>query len=240
MTTPPSQPSYEYSDVIQIEAPDFDPDIDETLPTFTDQCTNDPATPTLKSAERVIECRTPAPPHIDVDTQEVDWPDMIPVEISPQNNQQNEQSIPTEPTYPNLGPAKIPQLKDNSEGEQHQDLETYLSHHNMFEANESIHRDYRSRLLSLDDDKYYQEIDRVYQTYEKPPVQDYRLANQAPSLHRTTQELMQIFGKGRGQAHGEGLHGHRPFGARMRSLQSRIQRKIRKTQWMRQRYANAQ
>ena len=51
----------------------------------------------------------------------------------------------------------------------------------MFEASERIHRDYRSRLLSLDDDKYYQEIDRVYQTYETPPAQDCRLANQAPS-----------------------------------------------------------
>ena len=51
---------------------------------------------------------------------------------------------------------------------------------------------------------------------------------------------MQIFGKGRGQVHREELHGHRPFGVRMRSLQSHIQKKIRKTQWMRQRYANAQ
>ena len=49
-------------DVIQIEAPHFDPDIDETLPISTDQHTNDPATqelvtPTLKSAEKVIECK---------------------------------------------------------------------------------------------------------------------------------------------------------------------------------------
>ena len=110
----------------------------------------------------------------------------------------------------------------------------------MFEASEHICRDYRSRLLALDDDKYYQEIDRVYQTYETPPVQGYRLANQAPGPHQTTQELMQIFGKGRGQARREELHGHRPFGTRMRPLQSRIQQKIRKIQRMRQRYANAQ
>ena len=92
----------------------------------------------------------------------------------------------------------------------------------------------------LDDDKYYQEVDRVYNTYGTPPTQDYRLENQAPSPHRTTQELMQIFGKGRGQACREELHRHRPFDARMRSLQSCIQQKIRKTQRMKQRYANAQ
>ena len=232
-------------DVIQIEAPDFDPDIDEALPISTDQHTNDPVTqrsvtPTLKSAEKVIECRTPAPSHIDIDTQQVDQPDAIPVEIQPQYDQQDEQSIPTELTHSNLGSAEIPQLKGNSEGEKYQDLETYLSHHNTFEASQCICRDYRSRLLALDEDKYYQEVDRVFDTYRTPPVQDYRLENQAPSPRRTTQEHMQLFGKGRGQTHREELHGHRPFGARTRSLQSHIQQKIRKTQWMRQRYANAQ
>ena len=166
-------------DVIQIEAPDFDPDIDEVLPISTDQHTNDPVTqgsvaPTLKSVEKVIEGRTPAPSHQDIDTQEVDWTDTIPVDIPPQHNQQIEQNIPTQPTHRNLGPAEIPQLEDNSEGEQYQDLETYLSHHNMFEASQHICRDYRSRLLALDDDKYYQEVDRVFDTYGTPPAQDYR------------------------------------------------------------------
>ena len=203
---PHSNPHMNTGNVIQIEAPDFDPDIEEVLPISTDQHTNDPVTqgsvtPTLKFAEKVIECRTPAPSHQDIDTQEVDWPDTIPAEIPPQHDQQIKQSIPTQPTHRNLGPAEMPQLKDNSEGEQYQDLETYLSHHNTFEVSQCIHRDYRSRLLTLDGDKYYQEVDRVFDTYRAPPAQDYRLANQASSPHQTTQELMQIFGKGRGQAH---------------------------------------
>ena len=175
-------------DVIQIEAPDFDPDIDEALPISTGQHTNDPVTqgsvtPTLKSAEKVIEGRIPAPSHQDIDTQEVDWPDAIPVEIPPQHDQQIEQNIPTQLKHQNLGPAEIPQLEDNSKGEQYQDLETYLSHHNTSEASQRIHRDYRSRLLMLDDDKYYQEVDRVFDTYGTPLAQDYRPANQAPSSH---------------------------------------------------------
>ena len=194
-----------HDDAIQIEAPDFDPDINKVLPISKDQHTNGPVTQgsvtlTPKSAEKVIECRTPAPLHQDIDTQEVDWPDAIPVEIPPEHDQQIEQSIPTKPTHQNLGPAKIPQIEDNSEGEQYQDLETYLTHHNTIEASQHIHRDYRSRLLVLYDDKYYQEADRVYHTYGTPPAQDYRPANQAPSPYQTTQELMQIFGKGRGQA----------------------------------------
>ena len=238
-------PHMNFGDTIQIEAPDFDPDIDDISPTTTDQESNNPvtqgsATPTLKSEEKVIEHTTPAPSHQDIDTQEVDWPDAIPVEIPSQSDQQNDQSITIQLTRHNPESVEIPQLEENLEEEQYQDLETYLTHHNTFEASQHIRRDYQSRLLTLDDEKYYEEVDRAFHTYETLAAQDYRLANQVPGPHQTTQELMQIFGKCRGQARREELHGHRPFGTRMRSLQSHIQWKIKKTQWMRQRYANAQ
>ena len=79
-------PHVNSGDTIQIEAPDFDPDIDDISPTTIDQESNNPethgsATPTPKSVEKVIKCITPAPCHQDTDTQEVDWPDAIPVEI---------------------------------------------------------------------------------------------------------------------------------------------------------------
>ena len=230
-------------DVIQIEVPDFDPDIDKALPISTDQSINHQeiqrsVISTQKLTEKITECRTPASSH--QDAQDVDWPNVIPVEIPPQPDQNIEQSIYTLPIRCKIDQAEIPQLEDDPEEEQSQDLQTYLTHHNTYEESQRIHRDYRARLLELDDDRYYQEIDRVYQTYGPLPAQDYIPANQAPGPHRMTQELMQIFGKGRGQAHREELHGHRPFGARTRSLQSRIQWKIKKTQCMRQRYANTQ
>ena len=91
-------PHMKFGDTIQIEAPDFDPDMDDVSPTTTDQEPNNPvtqglATPTPKSAEKVIEHTTPAPSHQDTDTQEVDWPDALPVEIPSQSNQQNDQRI---------------------------------------------------------------------------------------------------------------------------------------------------
>ena len=180
-------PHMNTGDVIQTEVPDFDPDMDEVIPTTTDQDTNDPGTQgsvksTQQSAEKVIECRTPAPLHQDIDTQEVDWPDAIPVEIPPQPDQHIKHSIPTQLTQCNIDSAEIPQLEENSEEEQYQDLQTYLIHHNTFKASQP-HRDYRSRLLELDDDRYYQEIDRAYHTYETLPAQDYRQANQAPGPH---------------------------------------------------------
>ena len=121
-------------------------------------------------------------------------------------------------------------MEENSEEEQFADLDSYLAHHNTYEASQYIHQQYRSHLHALDDDQYYAEIDRSYYSYDTPAAQDYWPANQAPGPHRTTEELMWIFGKGRGQTHREELHGHRPFGSRTRSLQSRIQCKIKKNQ----------
>ena len=162
------------------------------------------------------------------------------MEIPPQPNQNIEHNIFTLPIRCEIDQAEIPQLETNPEEEQFQDLQTYLTHHNTYEESQCIHREYRARLLELYDNRYYQEIDSAYQTYRPLPAQDYIPANQGPGPHHTTQQLMQIFGKGRGQARREELHGHRPFRARTRSLQSHIQGKIKKTQCMRQRYANTQ
>ena len=129
-------------------------------------------------------------------------------------------------------------MEENSEEEQYADLDSYLAHHNMYEASQYIHQQYRSHLYALDNDQYYVEIDRLYNLCDTSAAQDYWLANQAPGPHRTKEELVQIFRKGRGQTRREELHGHRPFGSRTRSLQSHIQHKIKKNQRLRQRYAN--
>ena len=86
------------SDVIQIEAPDFDPNIDEALPNSVDQNINHQETQvsvnsTQTFPEKTAECRTLASSH--QDAQDVDWLDVIPVEIPPQPNHNTEQNIPT-------------------------------------------------------------------------------------------------------------------------------------------------
>ena len=161
------------------------------------------------------------------------------MEILPQYNQQNEQSIPTELTYLNLESAEIPQLKNNSEGEQYQDLETYLCHHNTFAASQRIHRDYRSRLLALHDDKYYQEVDRVWIPMGHPQCrtidQQIRLSVPAKLPKNLCKYLVRVGVRCIGENSMD-----IDLWSRTRSLQSRIQWKIRKTQRMRQRYANTQ
>ena len=145
----------------------------------------------------------------------MDWPDTIPVEILPQPDQDDEHNIPVLPTTRETNLSEIPQLEsDIEEGEeegQFEDLQTYLTHHNTYQESQNIRKEYRKRLLDLDDERYYRDIDRTYETYGQ--TRDHIQVNQAPGLHQTMQELIQTHGRGRGQAQREELHGHHPFGA---------------------------
>ena len=184
--------------IIQIDALDFDPDIDEGLPTQEHQEAQGSASITQQSFEKSNESK--APTLLQRDVEEVDWPDVIPVKIRPQLDQDIEQNIPVLPTRCETNLIEIPQLESDleEEEEQFEDLQTYLTHHNTYQESQNIHKEYRKRLLDLNDDRYYQEIDHAYKTYG--PTQDHIPANQAPGPCRMTQELIQTFGRGRGQA----------------------------------------
>ena len=173
--------------------------------------------------------------------EEVDWLDTVPVEIPPQSAQDNDYNISVVSTRSETNYSETPELEsdiDKEEEGQFEDIQTYLDHHNTYQESQNIHKEYTKRLLDLADERYYRDIDRMYETYsqDRAHIPDI----QTPAPHRTMQELIQACSRGRGQACREQLHGHQPFGAHTRSLQSRIQRKIKKTQRMRQRYANTQ
>ena len=72
-------------EVIQIEVPDFDPDIDEALPIPADQNTDDEeihgSVNSIQFSKKTATTGTPA--SLQQDTQDIDWPDAIPVEIPP-------------------------------------------------------------------------------------------------------------------------------------------------------------
>ena len=73
-------------DMVQIEAPDFDPDIDCIPSPSTDEIPNKlltqgTASPTPKTTKPEIECSTPATSIQQTASQDTDWPDTIPVKI---------------------------------------------------------------------------------------------------------------------------------------------------------------
>ena len=146
--------------VIQIEAPDFDPDIDEGLPIQEHQEAQGSASITQQSD------KSKAPALLHQDVEDVDWLDVIPVKIPPQPDRDIEQNIPVLPTRHEINHIEIPQLEsDLEEEEQFEDLQTYLTHHNTYQESQNIHKEYRKRLLDLNNDRYYQEIDHAYETY---------------------------------------------------------------------------
>ena len=218
-------------DVIQIDAPDFDPDTDGRLPTKGHEETQGSGSFIQHFSEESEKSKVPALPQ--QVAEEVDWPDAVPVEIPPQLDQDNDRNIRVPPTPHETNFSEIPQLESDIEEEeegQFEDLQTYLTHHNTYQESQNICKEYRKRLLDLDDERYYRDIDRMYQTYGQ--TRDHIPVNQTPGPHCMMQELIQTYSRGRGQARREELHEHRPFGAHTQSLQSRIQRKIRKTQRM--------
>ena len=116
-------------DVIQIDTPDFDPDIDEGLPTQEHQETQGSATITQQFFKKSDESKAPA--LLQRGAEEVDWPDAIPVEIPPQPDQDIEQNILVVPTRCEINHNEIPQLESDLDEEgQFEDLQMYLTHHN--------------------------------------------------------------------------------------------------------------
>ena len=98
----------------------------------------------------------------------MDWPDAIPVEILPQPDQDIKQNIPVLPRRCETNLSEIPQLEgdiDEEEEGQFEDLQTYLTHHNTYQESQNICKEYRKRLLDLDNDRYYWDIDHTYETY---------------------------------------------------------------------------
>ena len=194
-------------DIIQINTPEFDPDIDGG-PTTKEhreiQGSDNPiqhrVEETKKSKASVLSQQVEG---------EVDWPDAVPVEIPSQSAQDNDYNMSVVSTWPEINYSEIPELESASNEEeegQFEDIQTYLDHHNTYQESQNICKEYTKRLLDLDDERYYRDIDHMYDTYS----QDRALIPdiQTPTPHRTMQELIQAYGRGRGQAHREQLHGH--------------------------------
>ena len=150
-------PHMNSGDTVQIEAPDFDPDIDDISSPTTDEISNKVLTqgtalPTPETTEPEIECSTPAMSIQQSASQDTEWPDAIPVKIPSLIDQPEDQGIDRHQTQPHSNRAEIPNLEENSEEEQYGNLDCYLACHNTYEASQYIHQQYRSHLHALDDE----------------------------------------------------------------------------------------
>ena len=199
-------------DSIQINAPEFDPDIDGGLPMKEHKKIQGSVNPIQHLVGETKKSEAPA--LTQQVEKEVDWSDAEPVEIPPQSAQDNVNNILAASTRPETNYREITQLESDitEEEGQFEDIQTYLHHHNTYQESQSICKEYTKRLLDLDDERYYRDIDHMYDTYAQD--QAHIPVIQTPTPHRMMQELIHAYGRGRGQARREQLHRHRPFGAR--------------------------
>ena len=92
----------------------------------------------------------------------------VPVEIPPQPTQDKDHNITAPPTQHKTNYSKIRPLEtdiDKEEEGQFEDIQTYLDHHNTYQESQNICKKYTRRLLDLDDERYYRDIDCIYETY---------------------------------------------------------------------------
>ena len=155
-------------DIIQINAPEFDPDIDGGPSTKEHGEIQGSDNPIQHCVGETKKSKAPALPQ-QVE-EEVDWPDAVPVEIPPQLAQDNNYNVSVASIQPETNYSEIPQLESDSNEEeegQFEDIQTYLDHHNTYQESQNICKEYTKGLLDLDDERYYRDIDRMYETYSQ-------------------------------------------------------------------------
>ena len=155
-------------DIIQINAPESNLDIDSGPSMKEHGEIQGSDNPIQHCVGETKKSKAPALPQ-QVE-EEVDWPDTVPVEISSQLAQDNDYNISVASIWPETNYSEIPQLESDSNEEeegQFEDIQTYLDHHNTYQESQNICKEYTKRLLDLDDERYYRDIDRMYETYSQ-------------------------------------------------------------------------
>ena len=126
-------------DIIQINAPEFDPDIDGGPITKEHGEIQGSDNPIQHRVEETKKSKVPA---LSQQVEgEVDWLDAVPVEISPQSAQDNDYNISVVSTQPETNYSDILELESASNEEeegQFKDIQTYLDHHNTYQESQNI------------------------------------------------------------------------------------------------------
>ena len=158
------------TDTVQIDALEYDPDIDgDNQPTTDKKHTTVSIQGTLETIPEssVLEDdNSIAPENITApqNQQETNLPDAITIQIPGVSSTTLDQ--PPEVMYnrcqvqPSAVDLKIPELQDDSDQDQFADLDTFIVHHNTHQESEQICQEYFATLQNLSDNEYYAEIDR--------------------------------------------------------------------------------
>ena len=220
-------------DVIQLNAPDYDPDIDRDPDPVTDVQTlkaksskEDTSTDTHKLEDhKTIPLITNRPEH---------QPSEVSSDISSNEHNNIEQHRAEHPSDYRPKLEDIPELEtdeENLDEGQFDDAEL-LYNHNSTEESNRIHHEYSAYFEKVEDQEYspyytaqgvkYHIPELDYYPTNKQPKQYQRQQNQNVYLPPppSIEDLHTWYGRGRGRARHLELHGNRLYGEKTRSLES--------------------
>ena len=136
------------SDTVQIDAPEFDPDIDRDSQPNTDKehktVSVQGTLETIPESSKPEDDNSIAPEDntVQQNQQEINWPDtptiQIPGASSITPDQSPEVMYNRHQVQPSTVDFEIPELEDDSDPDQFADLDTYMTHHNTHHASEQI------------------------------------------------------------------------------------------------------
>ena len=223
------------SDVIQLNAPDYDQDIDgdsdpvtDVQPSNAKSGTEDTSTGTPKSEDHnTIPSVTNRLEH---------QPSEVSSDINSNEQNNDEQHRAEHPSdyHPQL--EDIPELEiDEENWDEGQFYDTELLYnYNSTEESNRIHREYSAYFKKVEDQEYspyhtaqgvkYHIPELDYYSTSEQPKQYQRQQNQNVYLPPppSIKDLCTWYGRGRGRARHLELHSHRLYGEKTRSLESRL------------------
>ena len=237
------------SDVVQLNAPEYDLDIDGQSDPVTDiQSPN---------AKNVKEDTVPDTANSEQHTalsQNINRPEFQPSSVLDDTDhpgyQDTKQPRAEHPSDYRPQLEDIPELEDDEENwEEGQFADTDLiDHHNTTEESDRICREYSVHFEKVTEQGYspyhsttpgieYQIPEPEYYNSDTRPkqYQRYRNPNVYLPLPPSTEDMHTWYGCGHGRAKRLELHSHRLYGEKTRSLESRIARKRKKNQHQRER-----
>ena len=230
-------------DIIQLNTPDYNPDIDRNPDPVTDV-----HPPNAKSSKEDTSTGFPKSKDHTTIPSIANRPEHQPSEVSPDidsnelDNAKQQQAEHPSDYCPQL--EDIPELEtdgENWDDSQFDDAEL-LYNHNSTEESNRIHHEYSAYFEKVEDQEYspYHTAQQVEYHIPEP---NYYHTNTQPKQYQSQQnqniylppppsikDLHTLYGRGRGRAKHFELHGHRLYGEKTRLLESRLVQKHKKNQ----------
>ena len=235
------------SDTVQLNAPDYDPDIEgepnsvnAVQPSNIDSVKEDTVTGTTEPEDHTaIRSTTNRSEH---QPSEV----LSHIQTNEHDNTEQQQAEYLSDYCPQLD--DIPELETDEENwdDGQFDNAEFLYNHNSTEESNRIGCEYSAHFERVEDQQYnpYHTAQGVKYDIPEPdyyhnntqPKQYQKQQNQnvyLPPTH-SIEDICTWYGRGRGRARCLELHGHRLYGKKTRSLESRLERKCKKNQCLRE------